>query len=50
MISAKEVGIEIAETINGLDLSYKKELLKALIDNIDKSTRLELENAMEVVI
>jgi hypothetical protein len=49
-VQAKEIGKEMAETINELDRTYKKELLKAFAQNIDRSTRIEIENALEVII
>ena len=49
-MDTKIAGAEIAIVINGLDPSEKKELMKALVKNLDKNSKLILENAMEVII
>lgn len=47
---SKELGKEMAEAINELNIIYKRQLINEFVKNIDNSTRAELENAMEVVI
>lgn len=49
-MESKQVGTEIALVINELDRSDKIALLKALVKNLDRSSKIQLENVMEVVI
>lgn len=46
----KDLGIEIALTINSLDSVEKQKLLKSIVAFMDKETKLILEDELGVVI
>jgi hypothetical protein len=50
MSEAKQVGIELALIINALEREEQKEILKTFVNNLDRNSKLQLENAMGVVI
>lgn len=47
---AKDIGIQVAAVLKEIDYQDKKELLKGLVNNLDKESKLLLENVMEVII